>query len=92
MFREMTTKRTLTTDELLVEFTGDLPEAVRQLGDLVRGFSRTYPPDDDLWWCSAAAFEEYQTLVERMNERAPEGYYFGGHPLQPQCLGFWPTY
>lgn len=85
----MKSTRTVSTDEILVEFTGDLHAAVTQLGRLERGFGKSYPPTDDLWWDTGAALEEYQELVARLNERAPEGYYFGGHPLEPQCLGYW---
>ena len=87
----MQKERTVSTDELLVEFTGDLAQVVIDLGRLERGFDRSYPPKDDPWWDTSRALEEYQELLNRLQSKAPEGYYFGGHPNQPQCLGFWPT-
>lgn len=89
MFPEMAHDRTITTDQILVEFAGDLRSVVTELSRLERGFARTYPPSDDPWWDTSYALEEYRHLIQRLNKRAPEGFYFGGHPDQPQCLGYW---
>lgn len=85
----MNPSRTVSTDEILVEFTGDLHLVVTQLGRLDRGFAKSYPPKDHLWWDTGEALEEFQELIARLNDRSPEGYYFGGHPMEPQCLGYW---
>lgn len=90
MFPEMPQKRILTTDEILVELTGDFRVVLVGLSRLARGYSFSYPPAGDPWWDGSEAFEEYRELVSRLNNQAPEGYYFGGHPDQIQCLGYWP--
>lgn len=87
----MTKDQIVTTDEILVEFAGDLREVVVQLSRLLRGFAHNYPFADDPWWDTSQAILEYQRLIERLNDNAPHGYFFGGHPLQPQCLGYWPN-
>jgi len=63
---------------------------VIKLGYLERGYHKNYPPEDDLWWDTSSAMEEYQFLMNRLNQKAPEGYFFGGHIQQPQCFGYWP--
>ena len=90
MFQEMTRPRTVSTDEILVEFTGSLCELVSELGYLERGYRKNYPPEDDLWWDTTEAFDESQRLMKRLSEKAPPGYIFGGHIQQPQCFGYWP--
>jgi hypothetical protein len=87
----MTRIRTISTDEILVEYTGSIYDLVSKLGYLDRGYCKNYPAEDDLWWDTTAAFDESQRLVKRLSEKAPPGYTFGGHIQQPQCLGYWPT-
>jgi hypothetical protein len=89
MLQKMTRNRTVHTDEILVEFNGSLCEFVNELGYLERGFRVTYPPEEDLWWDSSEAIEEHQMLLKRFSEKAPPGYTFGGHIMQPQCFGYW---
>jgi len=74
----------------LVEFEGSLHGVVTGLYILLRGYSPWYPAEDDLWWETDEALDEYLKLIERLNQSLPEGYYFGGHKDDPTCLGAWP--
>jgi len=42
-------------------------------------------PDPDAWRADALEW-----LFDRLNECAPEGYFFGAHPSDGACFGFWP--
>ena len=46
--------------------------------------------DDAEWWDSEAPvflFEDWSDLLDSV---APEGYYFGAHPGDGACMGFFP--
>ena len=86
----MTFKRTFSTDTILVEFIGDLRQVVVALDRLLSGRERTFPANGDLWWDSVEAGDLYVSLINDLNQLAPEDYYFGGHPYNPLILGFWP--
>lgn len=81
--------RQIETDTVLAEFDGHLASCVVPLDRILRGHIKRFPPEEDLWWSSQEAVEVYKTCLQRLKELAPEGYYFGGHPLEPFCLGFW---
>jgi len=42
-------------------------------------------PDPDAWRAEALEW-----MTDRLNECAPEGYFFGAHPSDGACFGFWP--
>ena len=85
----MDTKRTISTDITLVEFEGSLEGPIRVLSAILRGYNTLFPEDDDLWWESQEALEEFLRISSRLNDLAPDGYYFGNHLTEPTCLGFW---
>jgi hypothetical protein len=82
---------TIAVDTILVENEGFLAPVVRKLSSIIRPFEYRYPADDNHWWSTDDAATEYLELVKRIDDQAPDGYYFGSHPTQPQCLGFWKT-
>jgi len=85
----MTNDRQVFTDELIAEFEGDLGPVVHKLSRLLAGYKQTLLPPFDPWWESQAGVDLYLDMVRRLNEKAPEGYYFGGHKTHPECLGYW---
>jgi hypothetical protein len=42
-------------------------------------------PDPDAWYAEALEW-----LTDRLADCAPEGYFFGAHPGDGACFGFWP--
>lgn len=82
--------KVLQTDTPLVEFNGYLRDSVVRLRNLLGEKQKRYPPANALWWDTKEALEVYSELLNRLNAKAPEGYYFGDHPKMPFCLGFWP--
>lgn len=75
-------------NQILAEFTGEISILLPQLSALL-GKSGGYPRRDDLWWDTQEAVNALDQVFENLNQLSPEGYAFGGHPLQPQCLGYW---
>ncbi len=45
--------------------------------------------DDSAWWASDDAYNLLESLLDILNEHAPEGYYFGPHPGDGSVYGFW---
>ena len=84
--------RTLQTDEIVVEFDGHLHGCVVVLDRLLRGHHKDFPEKSDLWWDTQEAIDVYTDLVRRLDAKSPDDYFFGGHPYQPTCLGFWPKH
>lgn len=41
------------------------------------------------WWDSEEAQDVAFVLIEALEEEAPEGFWFGAHPDDGACLGFW---
>lgn len=48
-------------------------------------------PEDDPFWDSEDARMLVEELMDKLNELAPEGYYFGVHPGDGSDFGFWPV-
>ena len=47
--------------------------------------------DPDSWWRQDEAREWLDdTLMEAMDDAAPDGVTFGAHPNDPACFGYWP--
>ena len=67
-----------------------MPRLFCELDKLMRGYRRDLPSPEDNWWASEEVVFEYQRLLDRLNDQAPPGFFFGGHPNDPACLGFWP--
>lgn len=82
--------REVVTDTILVEFNGELHDCLIELDRILRGYRADFPPKTDLWWDTNEAAEHFQSLVNRLEAKAPPGYFFGSHPLELNCLGFWP--
>ena len=85
----MTEKRQFLTDTPLVIYQHSIPQLVRDLDLVWYGYRKERPAENDLWWFSQEAVDLAEALVEKINSVAPEGYFFGSHPEQPECLGFW---
>lgn len=45
--------------------------------------------DSSWWWDSEDAQYLLEDLLDRLNECAPEGFYFGTHPGDGSDFGFW---
>ena len=45
--------------------------------------------DDSAWWEYEDAYYQIETLIDLLNEAAPEGCYFGTHPGDGSDFGFW---
>ena len=41
------------------------------------------------WWRLPASSELLAQLFEALNEIAPDGHYFGSHPDDGACFGWW---
>lgn len=76
-------------DQTLVEFEGDLREVMLVLDKLDRGYASVFPPADDPYWESSEVNRKFLALLNRLNAKSPEGYYFGQHVMDPSCFGFW---
>lgn len=48
-------------------------------------------PEDDPFWDSEDASMLVEELMDKLNELAPEGYYFGAHQGDGSDFGFWPV-
>jgi hypothetical protein len=46
--------------------------------------------DESEWWYSEAARDLFIQLFDLLEDVAPEGCYFGGHPGNDSDFGFWP--
>ena len=46
--------------------------------------------DSDPWWDSEDCSELISDLFDHINDRAPEGIYFGSHPGDGSDFGYWP--
>lgn len=61
----------------------------------VRLFHQTYGqlprrrPEEEVYWETTEGQERIQYLIGLLNERAPEGHYFGVHPRYPFTYKFW---
>lgn len=53
------------------------------------GYAAARDDDDHPFWQEAHV--AIDTLIDRLNETAPEGYYFGAHPGDGSDFGFWPN-
>lgn len=84
--------RQIKTDTPLIEYNGSVEDLLQQLDLLWLGRKRKLPPRQDPWWQTSEPMETISERVKQLSSVAPDGYSFGGHPYQPTCLGFWPTY
>ena len=53
------------------------------------GQSPRLKPLDHPFWDSLECYDLMVELCQRLSLKAPEGYYFGGHPMDPFSIGFW---
>lgn len=77
------------TDETIVEFGGDYAEFGHALQRLVPYSGVPLPRETDPWWDTSDVQPTIVRLLDLLNAKAPEGYYFGAHPEQPECFGYW---
>ncbi len=67
------------------------PEAYAQLMLAPFGPVPAHAQEDDgaAWWTDEAP-HTVESLIDALNEVAPDGYYFGAHPGDGSDFGFWP--
>lgn len=85
---------TLRTQDLIPAFAGALrdvnPAAYAQLISAAWIPAHAIEDDDADWWDSEDAQWVLEDLMERLEESAPEGHYFGTLEGDGSDFGFWP--
>jgi len=91
MYNETIIHGTMRTQDLVPVLADKLHELSQHLFDKV--FTDWEPPgwwdDTHPWWDSEECADVLNDLFDRLNECAPEGYYFGAHPGDGSDFGFW---
>jgi len=88
---------TLRPQELLPAFLESLnkvmPAAYEQIALLPFSYIPSHAQEDenDEWWESEECDNKLQSIMDALDEYAPEGTWFGAHPGSDSDFGFWTT-
>ena len=91
---EGTINRRDTIPKLLTELSERDPTAYQQAQSPGCGFamvpSYALEDSDSEWWASEDADGIFAILIDALDLAAPAEHFFGTHPDDPACLGFFP--
>lgn len=68
---------------------GTVIQGTHRPQDLIPAFLAEVAPEHG-WWNSKDAACLLESLLDILNDHAPDGWYFGAHPRDSSDFGFWP--